>query len=72
MVPENDPVNPAVDVTLPLNIAGPIFVKVDEPDTTSDPVICTCDPDANIRLLLLLISVPLPTTKAYGSSTILL
>ncbi len=44
MVPENDPVNPAVDVTLPLNMAGPIFVKVDEPDTINDPVICTCDP----------------------------
>jgi len=39
LVPNNDPVTPCVTLTEPLNIAGPIFVRVDEPDTVSDPVI---------------------------------
>jgi hypothetical protein len=39
LVPNNDPVIPCVTLTEPLNIAGPIFVRVDEPDTVSDPVI---------------------------------
>jgi hypothetical protein len=40
-VPCNEPVNPFVPVTLPLNMAGPIFVKVFEPDTVREPVITT-------------------------------
>jgi hypothetical protein len=43
-VPENDPVNPAVDVKLPLNIAGPIFVNVPLPDTVNEPVINIVEP----------------------------
>jgi hypothetical protein len=43
-VPENDPVNPAVDVKLPLNTAGPIFVNVDEPDIVNEPVINIVEP----------------------------
>ena len=39
LVPNNDPVTPCVTLIEPLNIAGPIFVRVDEPDTVSEPVI---------------------------------
>ncbi len=37
--PLNEPENPSIPITEPLNIAGPIFVNVDEPDTVNDPVI---------------------------------
>ena len=43
-VPENDPVNPAVDVKLPLNTAGPIFVNVPLPDTINEPVTVIVEP----------------------------
>ena len=56
--------NPEVDVILPLNIAGPMFINVPDPDTIKDPVICTCEPDANIRFDLETSAVPLPTIKA--------
>ena len=41
--PLNDPVNPVVDVTEPLNIAGPIFVNVPLPVTVNEPVIVIVD-----------------------------
>jgi hypothetical protein len=63
-VPCNEPVNPAVDSTLPLNTAGPMFVNVLDPDTIKDPVICTCEPEAKIRFDLAPSDVPLPTIKA--------
>ena len=56
--------NPAVEVILPLNIAGPMFVNVPDPDTIKDPVICTCEPEANIRFDLVEFDVPLPTINA--------
>ena len=64
-VPRNDPVNPAVDATLPLNTAGPMFVNVPDPDTIKDPVICTCDPEAKIKFERSSpLPVPFPTIKA--------
>ena len=42
-VPNNEPVIPCVTISDPLNIAGPMLVKVEEPDTVNDPVI-TADP----------------------------
>jgi len=44
--PNNEPVNPSVLVTLPENIAGPIFVNVPDPDTVSEPVMVIL-PDIN-------------------------
>jgi hypothetical protein len=38
-VPNSEPVIPCVTISDPLNIAGPMFVNVDEPDTVNDPVI---------------------------------
>jgi hypothetical protein len=37
--PLNEPVIPSVTTSEPENIAGPMFVKVEEPDTVSEPVI---------------------------------
>ena len=39
MLPDKDPVNPPVLITDPEKIAGPILVKVFEPDTVKEPVI---------------------------------
>ena len=42
-LPESEPVIPCVTMRDPLKIAGPMLVKVDELDTSNDPVI-TADP----------------------------
>jgi hypothetical protein len=41
-----------------------MFVKVLDPDTIKDPVICTCDPEAKIRFDLEPSAVPFPTINA--------
>ena len=46
-VPNNEPVTPPfTTVTLPENIAGPMFVNVPDPDTVNEPVIVIL-PDIN-------------------------
>jgi hypothetical protein len=41
-----------------------MFVKVLDPDTIKDPVICTCEPEAKIKFDLAAPDVPFPTIKA--------
>jgi hypothetical protein len=43
-LPLKDPLNPAVEVTDPLNTAGPILIRVPEPETIRLPVIMIADP----------------------------
>ena len=48
--PEKDPVIPPVTTV--------------DPDTSNDPVTCTCDPAANTRFDLVAVFTPLPIIKA--------